>query len=488
MADEKNNQIRVRMAPSPTGPLHIGGVRTTLFNWLFAKQNNGVFVLRIEDTDKERSKKEYENSILEGFKWINLDWDEGPDISDPKKYLGSYGPYRQSERAEIYKNYLQKLLDDGNAYYCYCSKEDLEIEKQDMASRGLPPKYSGHCRNLKTPPEGKTPQVIRFKVPSNTKVEFKDMIRGNISFDADLFGDFIIAKDLDTPLYNFAVVVDDAKMEITHVIRGEDHISNTPKQILMQKALGFKEPIYAHIPLILNPDKSKMSKRFSDVAFSNYIKNGYLPDALFNFIAFLGWHPKGNDEVLSREEIIKQFDISKVQKAGAVFNIEKLNWLNKEYMKKMTDVEIAEKARHFFEEEKINYDENRLVKLISLLRSRVTTLKDFVELGRFFFELSDYDPTLLMWEDAKKKDTLEILKEALTELGSIPENDFNKENISSRFEKMTEAKKKGEVFWPLRVAVSGMVSSPDPVYIIEALSKDESLKRIELAIKKLEND
>jgi glutamyl-tRNA synthetase len=488
MTDKKNNQVRVRMAPSPTGPLHIGGIRTALFNWLFAKQNNGVFILRIEDTDKERSKKEYENSILEGFKWINLDWDEGPDISDSKKYLGFYGPYRQSERAEMYKKYLQKLLDDGNAYYCYCSKEDLEIEKQDMASRGLPPKYSGHCRNLKTPPEGKTPQVIRFKVPSNTKVEFKDIIRGNISFDADLFGDFIIAKDLDTPLYNFAVVVDDAKMEITHVIRGEDHISNTPKQILMQRALNFNEPIYAHIPLILNPDKSKMSKRFSDVAFANYIKNGYLPDALFNFIAFLGWHPKGNDEILSREEIIKQFDISKVQKAGAVFNIEKLNWLNKEYMKKMTDTEIAENARCFFEEEKINYDENSLIKLISLLRSRVTTLKDFVELGRFFFDLSDYDSTLLMWEDAKKKDTLEILKEALTELSSIPENDFDKENISSKFEKMTETKKKGEIFWPLRVAVSGMVSSPDPVYIIEALSKDESLKRIELAIKKLENN
>lgn len=486
MTDDTNKQIRVRMAPSPTGPLHIGGVRTALFNWLFARQNGGVFIVRIEDTDKERSKKEYEDSILEGFNWLNLDWDEGPDISNSKKYLGSYGPYRQQDRSEIHKKYLQKLLDDGNAYYCYCSKEDLEIEKQDMISRGVAPKYSGHCRNLKTPPEGKTPQVIRFKVPNNVKVEFKDMVRGNISFDADLFGDFIIAKDLNNPLYNFAVVVDDAEMEITHVIRGEDHISNTPKQILMQKALGFKEPIYAHIPLILNPDKSKMSKRFSDVAFSNYINKGYLPDALFNFIAFLGWHPKGNDEVLSREEIIKQFDISKVQKAGAVFNLEKLNWLNKEYMKKMTDAELAKNVREFFVKEKIDCDDDRLIKLISLLRSRATTLKDFVDLGGFFFNLPDYDQTLLMWEDAKKKDTLEILQQALIELKSIPENDFNKENISSKFEKMTETRKKGEVFWPLRVAVSGMVSSPDPVLIMEALSKNESLKRIEIAIKKLE--
>ena len=486
MTNNEDKQVRVRMAPSPTGPLHIGGVRTALFNWLFARKNNGIFIVRIEDTDKERSKKEYEDSILEGFNWLGLDWDEGPDISNPKKYLGSFAPYRQRERVETHKKYLQKLLDDGNAYYCYCSKEDLEIEKQDMASRGLPPKYSGHCRNLKTPPEGKVPQVIRFKVPNNTKVEFKDMIRGNISFDADLFGDFIIAKDLNNPLYNFAVVVDDAEMEITHVIRGEDHISNTPKQILMQRALGFKEPIYAHIPLILNPDKSKMSKRFNDVAFSNYIKKGYLPDALFNFIAFLGWHPKGNDEILNREEIIKQFDIFKVQKAGAVFNLEKLDWLNKEYMKKMSDIEIAKKARKFFEEEKINCDDDRLIKLISLLRSRATTLKDFVELGSFFFNLPDYDSTLLMWEDAKKKDTLDILQEALTELKSIPDDSFNKDNILSKFEKMTEMKKKGEVFWPLRVAVSGMISSPDPVLIMEALSKDESLKRIEIAIKKLE--
>ena len=221
-------EIRTRLAPSPTGPLHIGTARTALFNWLFAKQNKGKFILRIEDTDKERSKKEYEGQIIEGLKWLGLDWDEGP--------------YRQSERTEIYKKYLQKLLDEKKAYYCYCTKEELEAEKQEMSARGLPPKYSGRCRDLKSPPAGKAPQLIRFKMPEK-EVEFTDLIRGKVSFDSSLFGDIAIAKNLETPLYNFAVIIDDFEMKISHVIRGEDHLSNTPKQILIQNALGIPTPI-----------------------------------------------------------------------------------------------------------------------------------------------------------------------------------------------------------------------------------------------------
>jgi len=320
--------IRVRFAPSPTGPIHIGSIRTALFNWLFARKYGGTFVLRIEDTDKERSEKRYDDELLEGLSWMGLNWDEGPQTASDAGQLaldgaahekGEFGPYRQSERTAIYHKYLQQLIESGDAYYCYCSKEDIEAQRQMMLAQGLPPKYSGHCRNLAAPPEGKSPEVIRFKTPE-VKVEFKDLVRGKVVFDAALFGDFIIAKDLDSPLYNFAVVVDDALMEISHVIRAEDHLSNTPKQILMGRALGFDEPIFAHIPLILNADRSKMSKRFADTALLNYRERGYVPEAMLNFLALLGWHPRGDKEVLSREELIAEFDIDRVQQSGAIFN------------------------------------------------------------------------------------------------------------------------------------------------------------------------
>ena len=254
--------------------MHIGSARTAIFNWLFARKYGGKLILRIEDTDKERSEKRYDDELLQGLSWLGLNWDEGPQsVGDADQLAlggekGEFGPYRQSERTAIYKKYLQQLIESGDAYYCYCTKEDIEAQRQMMLAQGLPPKYSGHCRNTPAP-EGKSPETIRFKVPE-IKVEFKDLVRGKVVFDAALFGDFIIAKDLDTPLYNFAVVVDDSLMQISHVIRGEDHLSNTPKQILMGRALGFAEPIFAHIPLILNPDRSKMSKRYSDTALMNY--------------------------------------------------------------------------------------------------------------------------------------------------------------------------------------------------------------------------
>ena len=469
------------MAPSPTGPLHIGTARTALFNWLFARHNDGVFVLRIEDTDKERSEKKYEDELLEGLSWLGIDWDEGPEKTG---YKGTYGPYRQSERTAIYKKYLEKLLEQGNAYYCYCTKEDLEAQRSDMAARGLPPKYNGHCRDLKQAPAGAKPEVIRFKVPE-VKVEFKDMIRGKVIFDAALFGDIVIAKDLDTPLYNFAVVVDDALMEITHVIRGEDHIPNTPKQILMQKALAFPEPIYAHLPLILNPDKSKMSKRFTDVALAQYKGKGYLVEALLNFIAFLGWHPKGDQEIFSKECLIKEFYITRVQKSGAVFNHEKLDWLNKEYLKGMTTAAIAEQAAPFFAEEKLPTENAFLEKVIAAIRTRAVTLHDFAEMGKFFFALPDYEASLLIWKDADLKGVKTILDEIKEKIQNTSVDVFNHEILSERIAEVIGIQKRGAVLWPLRVALSGLVSSPDPIEIMEALGKDESLRRIGIAIKKL---
>ena len=281
---------RVRIAPSPTGYFHIGTARTAIFNWLFAKKYGGKFIVRIEDTDKERSKIEFEKDIIEQIKWLGLDWDEGVEIG------GDFGPYRQSECLDLYEKYLKQLISEKKAYYCFCTQEELEIKKQEMTARGESPKYDGYCRNLK-PEEveeklkNKTPFVIRIKTPDK-KISFSDMIRGKVEFDLSLFGDQVIAKNFREPLYNFAVVVDDHHMKITHVIRGEDHLSNTPKQIVLYESLEWEAPEFGHLPLILASDKSKMSKRFGDVSVAEYRKKGYLSEALFNFTVFLGWHPE----------------------------------------------------------------------------------------------------------------------------------------------------------------------------------------------------
>jgi glutamyl-tRNA synthetase len=382
---------------------------------------------------------------------------------------------------------LNELLGKGNAYYCYCTKEDLEAEKQVMVSQGLPPKYNGHCRDLKEPPAGKKPEVIRFKVPE-IKVGFDDMIRGKVVFDAALFGDMIIAKDLENPLYNFAVVVDDELMAISHVIRGEDHIANTPKQILMQRVLGFTEPIYAHLPLILNPDRSKMSKRFADTAVVDYQKGGYLPGAIINFLAFLGWHPKGDADVLSQNELVAQFDLSRVQKAGAVFNQEKLDWMNREYLKKMSDAEIAKAALPFFEEEKIDADIEKIGKAASVIRGRASTLRDFVTMGKLFFQLPEYEAGILVWQKMPSSlpQIARILNEAGNAVRTISTENFVRENLTAAVMGTMGEHQRGEILWPLRVALSGLASSPDPIEIMEVIGKEESLKRIGIAVSKCE--
>ncbi len=478
MPEASERPIRVRIAPSPTGSLHFGTARTALFNWLFARAVQGMFIVRIEDTDKERSEKKFEDEILEGFTWLGMVWDEGP--------------YHQSERTEIYKKYLQQLLDEGHAYYCYCSKEDLEAQRQGMLAGGLAPKYSGHCRNLKEAPEGKKPEVIRFKIPE-VKVEFKDLVRGKVVFDAALLGDQVIAKDLNTPLYNFAVVVDDSLMEISHVIRGEDHLSNTPKQILIQKALGFQEPIYAHIPLILNADRSKMSKRLNDVALMNYRAKGYLPQALVNFMALLGWHPTDDKEVMSPDELIKAFDIKRVQQSGAIFNEEKLIWLNKEHMKKLGDAELTELVAPFVEKEmtpEAPPSRDLLQKVISVGRTRAATLVDFATQGKFFFKLPNYETELLVWKNVPFGEVSTVLTEVHRALKAISAEDFHKELLNEVLagvisQMSNTGGSRGTVLWPLRVALSGQSASPDPLDIMEVLGKTESLRRIELAIKKI---
>lgn len=507
-----SNQIRVRIAPSPTGPLHIGTARSALFNFLFAKKYGGKFILRIEDTDLERSDPKFEKDIIEGLKWLGILWDEGPvsTFQTPsKKYIGNFGPYRQSERIEIYKNYIQKLLDEKKAYHCFCTEKELEKQRKEMMKRGQAPKYSGKCRNL-TQKEIKKlkalgrKSIIRFKIPENRKIIYHDLIRGNIEFNTNLIGDISIAKDITTPLYNFAVVIDDYTMQISHVIRGEDHIPNTPKQLLLQEALGFPHPKYAHLPLILGPDRSKLSKRHGATSINVYKEKGYLPEAMVNFMVFLGWNPKTTKEIFSMEELIREFDLKKVGKTGAIFNIERLNFLNGFYIRKMGTKDLTNRCIPYLEKahyikrltnyqwettktkEKIHFD--WLKKIVALEQERIKKLSDIVNFTEFFFiEELKYNPNLLIWKNTKEKvilENLEILKEYLE---SLHDEEYKKAKLEKKIKELIFKEKKGagEMLWPLRVALSGCQASPGPYEIAEILGKEKVIRRLTAAIKKL---
>jgi len=486
---KKPGDVRVRIAPSPTGFLHIGLARTALFNYLFAKQNEGSFILRIEDTDLERSSPEYEKDIIDGLKWLGLEWSEGPDIE------GEYGPYRQSQRLDSYSKYLEKLLAEDKAYYCFCSAEDLETQRQYLLSIGESPKYSGKCANLpketvkKYLAEGKS-SVIRFRVPSK-KVYFDDLIRGRLEFDTSLMGDIVIAKNLATPLYNFAVAVDDFEMKISHVIRGEDHISNTPKQILIQEALGFPRPEYAHLPLILGPDRSKLSKRHGTVSISEYRKAGYLPEAIINFLAFLGWNPGDEREIYSLPSLVKEFSLDKVQKGGAVFNIKRLDFLNGFYIRQKSIDRLIElclpylKESGLIKEELVDFE--LLKKIVSLYQERLKKLSEISELTEFFFkEKLEYDKSLLKWGEMSDKEIKNSLEKLEKILAKINPAKWTKENLENNL--MPEAEKmgdRGKLFWPLRVALTGKEASAGPFEIAEILGKEKTLKRIKEAKEKI---
>ncbi|MFA5838513.1 MAG: glutamate--tRNA ligase [Candidatus Paceibacterota bacterium] len=449
---ENKDVVVVRFAPSPTGYLHIGGARTALFNYIFAKQNNGKFILRIEDTDKERSTKEYEKSILETMKWLELDYDE---------------IYRQSERTEIYKKYLQKMIDDGNAYI---SKE-------------------------KPKKEGDRDEVIRFKNP-NKKVIFNDLITGDVEVDTTDLGDFVIAKDLETPIFHLTNVIDDYEMGITHIIRGQDHVSNTPRQILIQEVIGAQRPIYAHIPLILAPDKSKLSKRHGAVNVVEYKNSGYLSDAIINFLAFLGWNPGDEREILTREELIKEFKMEKVQKGGAVFNIEKLNWLNKKYIQMLSDKKFEEFVDEFMPKEikqLSKYKEN-ISKIIPIIKERIDKFEDLRDMNErgeliYFFETPDYDTESLMWKEEENiSETKKYLSEIKNILEKIDNNNFNSVSVKDAVWNFATEKGRGNVLWPMRYVLSGIEKSPDPFILAGIFGKEETIKRIDTAIQKIDEN
>lgn len=475
--------VRVRIAPSPTGYLHLGTIRTALFNFLFARKEKGEFIIRIEDTDKERSLPIFEQDILDGMKALGLVWDEGPDVG------GDFGPYRQSERKEIYRKEIEKLLDEKKAYWCFCTKEELEEQKQAMLSSGVFPKYAGVCRNLSQEEqeqkrkEGRS-GVIRLVTPNHTHIEFTDMIRGKISVNSDMIGDFVIARSVDDPLYNFAVVVDDAHMKISHVIRGEDHISNTPKQLLIANALGVSEPKYVHLPLLLAPDRSKMSKRKMETSFNEYLKEGYLPEAIINFLALLGWHPDDDREILSLDEIVELFSLKRVQKGGAVFNVEKLDWFNAEYIKKLSLDELLEHLEHYVPE---HWKEQKEIfqRALAVERPRLKKLSEFEAAARFFFERESYEPDLLIWNHLEKGAIIDNLQVVRALLDGVEEKDFTTQSLEGVLMPIAQERGKGDVLWPLRVALSGRKNSPSPFEILGVLGKKESLDRIDAAIEKL---
>jgi glutamyl-tRNA synthetase len=503
---KKIGDIRVRFAPSPTGLLHIGSARTALFNYLFAKKNKGGFVLRIEDTDLERSKPEFEKSIIEGLKWLGIEWTEGPDIG------GSYGPYRQSERTKSYEKYLKQLLEKEKAYYCFCTEEELEAKRQEQMSRGVAPKYDGKCSSLSPEDVKKNLQekkrcVIRLKVPIK-KIKFQDLIRGEVEFDAALMGDFVIAKSFKNPLFYLAGVIDDYEMKISHVIRGEDHISNTPKQILIQEALGFPLLIYGHIPLILAPDRSKLSKRHGAVSVMDYKKAGYLPEALVNFLAFLGWNPGGEREIFSLSSLAKEFSIENVQKSGAIFNQKRLDFLNGFYIRQRSIEKLTELCLPYLIDEKLivpinnktkiakNYNIletgekisfESLKKIIGLYQARIKKLSEIIECVDFFFKKElNYQKDLLKWQNMTEQEIVSAVNELEKILSGIKETNWDVKNLQNVL--LLEAEKlpnRGYLLWPLRALLSGKKSSAGPFEIAEILGREKVLQRIKEAKKLL---
>ncbi|HHY13667.1 MAG TPA: glutamate--tRNA ligase [Thermoanaerobacterales bacterium] len=478
--------VRVRFAPSPTGHLHIGGARTALFNYLFARKNNGKVILRIEDTDLKRSSPELEEVIIRDLKWLGIDWDEGPDKG------GEFGPYRSTDRKHIYKNYVDKLLEEDKAYYCYCTPEELEAERQRLLEEDHMPMYMGKCRNLTQEQkkayekEGKRP-TIRFKVPENQTIIVDDIIRGKVKFDSNGIGDFVIVKSDGLPVYNFAVVIDDHLMEITHIIRGEEHLSNTPSQILLYNALGFNTPKFAHVSLILGKDRSKMSKRHGSTWVEQYRDDGYLPEAVVNFLALLGWSPEGEEEKFCIEDLCEFFSLDRVAKNPAVFDIDKLNWMNGCYIRESSLDDIAKLASPYLikagyiKEEDVEQRFDYIKKIVDSVREGVDTLSEIPGKAELFFDEK------LVVEDEEAKEFLqkdhvfklyESFKGKVEQAEEIDE-DFTK-NVFKEIQKETGIKGKN-LYMTIRLLVSGRISGPELVRIMEVLGKDKILERLNYA-------
>ena len=511
----EEKKIRVRFAPSPTGQLHVGGLRSALYNYLFAKKESGTMVLRIEDTDRKRYVEGAVEGLINSLEWAGIGWQEGVFSNDrlPAEYhkrqiadsvsypgileVGGHGPYVQSERLGIYKEYAQQLIKEGKAYYCFCEPERLEQMREKQAAEKKAPMYDRYCLanvsedqindNLKK----ECPYTIRLKVPRNEAVVFEDVVRGKVSFGTNTIDDQVLMKSDGFPTYHLASVVDDHLMGITHVIRGEEWLPSTPKHVLLYRAFGWEVPTFAHLPLLLSTEKKKLSKRQGDVAVEDYIKKGYLKEALINFVALLGWNPgKGKtQEIFSMEELISEFEISKVHKAGAVFDLKKLDWINGQYIKKLSPEELHVKALPFLLEKEFFASapedcksEKYVRKVLEIEQERLLKLSDVGEENKFFFnDIFVFEAGLLAWKEMGMDRVREVLEKAREILGGVSNEDWTRENLG---EILLEAagENRGEFLWPLRVALTGEQKSPSPSDVAWVIGKNEAIRRIERAL------
>jgi nondiscriminating glutamyl-tRNA synthetase len=482
--------MRVRFAPSPTGQLHVGNARTALFNWLLAHGKDGTFILRIEDTDAERSTRESESGILDDLRWLGLDWDEGPDVGGP------HGPYRQSERVHLYASYANELLDAAHAYYCFCSPAQLDADRQADLAAGRPPKYHGRCRLLSKEEAqarveaGERP-VVRFKVSETGDIKFQDLVRGEVTFSSEVIGDFVLVRSDGRPAYNFAVVVDDAIMEITHVIRGEDHISNTPRQMLLYQALGFALPEFAHLSLVMGPDHTPLSKRHGATSVAEFRARGYLPEALVNALALIGWSPRTDggsadtdSELLPVDEMARRFAIEDVGHAAGIFDLEKLAWMNRHYMKAAAPARLAaESLRYFsargFVTRRTDQAMEYLALILPMAVGSVDRLDEITERVRFVF---DFDPAAAIGKAdvgdvlqvAGARDVIVALAEELRDAGRLDREAFR---AAANRVKARTGQKGRALFHPIRVALTGEAGGPELDLAVPAIDRGAELPR-----------
>jgi nondiscriminating glutamyl-tRNA synthetase len=487
--------VRVRIAPSPTGPLHIGTARTALFNYLHAKHVGGTFILRMEDTDQVRSTPEFEKDILDGLHWLGIDWDEGPEVAgEPAR--GPHAPYRQMQRLPTYAAAAQRLLADDLAYPCYCTPEELDADRKAQEAARQAPRYVGRCAHL-TVEERRSREAdgrqgaLRFRVGAGV-VAFDDIVRGRVEIDvANLGGDFVIVRADGTPLYHFTVVVDDAAMEISDVIRGEDHLSNTPKHILLFRALGYPVPRFAHLPLILNADRTKMSKRKSQTAIDDYIGEGLVKEALVNYLALLGWSTGTEEEILSLDEIVERFDLGAVHKGGAVFDRERLEWLNGQWIRRLSADDLIDRLRPFLEAELVAGRIERMPAddeiraLLPVIQDRLPTLGAIGELVGFLWVTDvSVDAEMLVpkrWDAATTRDGLAAARATIDDVGEVS---FEADELEPRLRELAEGRgwKAGDLFMAIRVAVTGRTATPPLFDTLVALGRDRALTRIDRAL------
>ena len=488
-------RIRVRYAPSPTGIPHVGNIRTALFNWLFARRHGGSFIVRIEDTDQARLVPGATQAILDSLRWLGVEWDEGP-TEDGAGDRGEFGPYVQSQRKEqrLYEKFAQKLVEDGKAYTCYCSPQRLDEMRRLQQQQKLPPKYDRRCRHLTEGERAErdstgVPKVVRFATPLEGTTAFTDLIRGEIAFENATLDDFVLLKSDGYPTYHLANIVDDHFMEISHVMRADEWLSSTPRHVLLYDALGWERPLFAHLPMILGPDRSKLSKRHGATSLLDYRDDGFLPEAMMNFLALLGWSLDDKTELLSREELVRHFSIERIGKTGAIFNREKLEWMNGVYIRNLSPAELAERMVPFLEPTQgipQPAPKDYLAQIVPLVQDRFRTLAESAELTDFFFtETLAHDPGLLVQKGMDREGTLSALESATAVIEGLER--FDADSLERVLRPLAEelGLKTGQLFGALRVAVTGRTAAPPLFDTMAVLGRDRCLGRLAAALEAL---